>query len=289
MDAISFVLGVASRHLRGRRLRDLVFHREGERGSARPTSVRLFYRTTAGELDGRDDGDEVEFSRTIAAASSSVFAIDGRECSWDHYKATLRSIGLIIEARNFLVFQVRGPFNHGPLARGCARKSAAGGPPARTERCRPIWRQLMCLCDPRRETSSPSPPSAERSSLSCSRRSPAPMSSGAMRAAGAVPVDRGNRLTPPRRSDDYEKLREARDKASADALYGRQKHKGMRQERVQVRSLAAMIATLSACPLTRGTAPRQAKEQKEEAERFQAKVKELVRGGRLRGASGARR
>lgn len=163
MDAISFVLGVASRHLRGRRLRDLVFHREGERGEVRPTSVRLFYRAAAGELEGRDDGDEVEFSRTIGASSSSVFAIDGRECTWEDYKATLRSIGLIIKARNFLVFQVRSPPNRGSPARGRGAERCPEGRARARGAWSPSLARTHALRGPRRETSNPSLPSAGKS------------------------------------------------------------------------------------------------------------------------------
>jgi chromosome segregation ATPase len=54
MDAISFVLGVKSRHLRSHKLGDLVFRADGKAVPAkRRASVQLVYELDDGEVKGR--------------------------------------------------------------------------------------------------------------------------------------------------------------------------------------------------------------------------------------------
>ncbi|KAM0893058.1 hypothetical protein ACQ4PT_025359 [Festuca glaucescens] len=100
MDAISFVLGVRSAHLRGAQLKDLIYALDDrdkeERG--RRASVRLVYN-----LPGT--GAELQFTRAITGAGGSEYRIDGRVVTWDDYNAKLRSLGILVKARNFLVFQ----------------------------------------------------------------------------------------------------------------------------------------------------------------------------------------
>ena len=58
------------------------------------------------------DGDEVEFARYIVPSGSaettyqSQYKLDNRAVSWDAYNSKLRSFGILVKARNFLVFQV---------------------------------------------------------------------------------------------------------------------------------------------------------------------------------------
>jgi chromosome segregation ATPase len=58
------------------------------------------------------DGDEVEFARYIVPSGAaettyqSQYKLDNRTVSWDAYNAKLRSFGILVKARNFLVFQV---------------------------------------------------------------------------------------------------------------------------------------------------------------------------------------
>ena len=62
------------------------------------------------------DGEEVAFARVIAPSGGSAeaytshYRIDGREVRWDAYNARLQSYGILVQARNFLVFQVRSSF-----------------------------------------------------------------------------------------------------------------------------------------------------------------------------------
>ncbi|XP_050205176.1 structural maintenance of chromosomes protein 1 [Mercurialis annua] len=99
MDAISFVLGVRTGQLRGAQLKDLIYaydDREKEQRGRR-AYVRLVYLLT--------NGSELHFTRTITSAGGSEYRIDGKVVNWDEYNARLRSLGILVKARNFLVFQ----------------------------------------------------------------------------------------------------------------------------------------------------------------------------------------
>ncbi|KAK8674437.1 hypothetical protein V6N13_112728 [Hibiscus sabdariffa] len=99
MDAISFVLGVRTGQLRGTQLRDLIYafdDREKEQ-SGRRAFVRLVYQLAGGS--------EIRFTRTILPTGGSEYQIDGSNVNWDEYNGKLRSLGILVKARNFLVFQ----------------------------------------------------------------------------------------------------------------------------------------------------------------------------------------
>ncbi|CAO2164803.1 unnamed protein product [Urochloa humidicola] len=99
MDAISFVLGVRSAHLRGAQLKDLIYALDDrdKEAKGRRASVRLVYR--------QPNQEELHFTRTITGAGGSEYRIDGRLVTWDDYNSKLRSLGILVKARNFLVFQ----------------------------------------------------------------------------------------------------------------------------------------------------------------------------------------
>ncbi|KAJ0051873.1 hypothetical protein Pint_01726 [Pistacia integerrima] len=99
MDAISFVLGVRTGQLRGAQLKDLIYaydDKEKEQ-KGRRAFVRLVY------LLG--NGLELQFTRIITSAGASEYRIDGKVVNWDEYNGKLRSLGILVKARNFLVFQ----------------------------------------------------------------------------------------------------------------------------------------------------------------------------------------
>lgn len=100
MDAISFVLGVRSVQLRGAQLKDLIyaFDDKEKEQRGRKAFVRLVY------LMG--NGSELQFTRTITSSGGSEYRIDGKIVTWDEYNAKLKSLGILVKARNFLVFQV---------------------------------------------------------------------------------------------------------------------------------------------------------------------------------------
>ena len=112
MDAISFVLGVRSNYLRGAALRDLVYNqgadkendrRGGRNGADRlRASVALVFVHTDG--DG-ETGRETTFTRSVLPNGSGEYRVDGRVVREDAYQEELRAIGVLVKARNFLVFQ----------------------------------------------------------------------------------------------------------------------------------------------------------------------------------------
>ncbi|CAE7425338.1 Smc1a, partial [Symbiodinium sp. KB8] len=105
MDAISFVLGLQARHLRGNTLKDLVFKVEGATGGPSSASVKLVYVVEDGEVAGKAAGTELVFTRLITPAGVSTYKLDDKEVTHAAYDATLKSIGVLTKARNFLVFQ----------------------------------------------------------------------------------------------------------------------------------------------------------------------------------------
>ncbi|KIY92698.1 Structural maintenance of chromosomes protein 1 [Monoraphidium neglectum] len=114
MDAISFVLGIRTQQLRGS-LKELLYSagdaapggggsRDQEAARPRRGYVQLVYETEGGE--------EVTFARGIQqagagpdAAYQSVYKIDDKTVTWDAYSQRLGSFGILVKARNFLVFQ----------------------------------------------------------------------------------------------------------------------------------------------------------------------------------------
>ena len=134
MDAISFVLGIKSSHLRSAHLRDLIFrgrvlrtskingdgsatingingHTNGDAGSDQAESqngtqerndpksawVMAVYEDNA--------GDEQLWKRTITNQGVSEYRINDRVVSAQQYNEALESENILIKARNFLVFQ----------------------------------------------------------------------------------------------------------------------------------------------------------------------------------------
>jgi structural maintenance of chromosome 1 len=147
MDAISFVLGIKSAHLRSSQLRDMIY-----RGRVIRTS-KINADGTATEANGDADADpdaeaDVEKSstqtssqrhdpttawvmaifeddaeqqhkwkRSITAAGQSEYRIDGRQVSQKAYNDALEEQSILVKARNFLVFQgdVEGVASQNPL------------------------------------------------------------------------------------------------------------------------------------------------------------------------------
>ncbi len=134
MDAISFVLGIKSSHLRSAHLRDLVFRGRVLRtskingdGSATINGVNGHTNSDAGSdqeesqngTQERNDpksawvmavyeddaGDEQLWKRTITNQGVSEYRINDRVVSAQQYNEALESENILIKARNFLVFQ----------------------------------------------------------------------------------------------------------------------------------------------------------------------------------------
>ena len=133
MDAISFVLGIKSSHLRSTHLRDLIY-----RGRILKTS-KIQADGTAAEEHGHEDrvngvdgeGEEVDMSsqrndattawvmavyeddmgeeqhwkRTVTSSGHSEYQVNNRRVSANEYNEILEAENILVKARNFLVFQ----------------------------------------------------------------------------------------------------------------------------------------------------------------------------------------
>lgn len=98
MDAISFVFGVASNHLRGKQLKDLIHRYEGGAPNKMNCYVSLVYVS--------EEGKEVVFKRSIRTRDgSSAYSVDGRNLSFDEYLQSLHEINIFPKLKNFLIFQ----------------------------------------------------------------------------------------------------------------------------------------------------------------------------------------
>ena len=96
MDAISFVLGVQSRHLRSSSLKDLIFRKDSSSLPARKASVKLFYEVSKDEVDNYNEGSEIEFCRTITSSGVSTYRLNNKETTYEIYEETLQQIGILI-------------------------------------------------------------------------------------------------------------------------------------------------------------------------------------------------
>jgi structural maintenance of chromosome 1 len=101
MDAISFVLGVQSRGLRSSQLKDLI-HR-----SPHNTSGQLFCRVTLvyEHDDDEEDEGETQFGRRIDPSGHGSYFVNQETVTYAKYVEALSKIGVLVKARNFLVFQ----------------------------------------------------------------------------------------------------------------------------------------------------------------------------------------
>lgn len=134
MDAISFVLGIKSTHLRSAHLRDLIYRGRVLRtskinvdGSATANGANGHVNGDAGSDDEDaqtgtqerndpksawvmavyedDAGDEQLWKRTITNQGASEYRINDRVVTAQQYNEALEAENILIKARNFLVFQ----------------------------------------------------------------------------------------------------------------------------------------------------------------------------------------
>jgi len=97
MDAISFVMGEKTSNLRAKRLSDLIHGAPIGKPAANRASVTAVY--------GEPDGDVERFFQRLIIGNSSEFRIDGHTVTPAQYTDALENIGVLIKAKNFLVFQ----------------------------------------------------------------------------------------------------------------------------------------------------------------------------------------
>ncbi|RHY85274.1 hypothetical protein DYB35_009468 [Aphanomyces astaci] len=114
MDAISFVLGVQSRQLRSNQLKDLL-HKSGLASTVPEGGayVSLIYELDDDEkkrLHGKHSGEstssrELTFTRCISEKGVGSYRINHQDKSYEEYESALKDLGILVKARNFLVFQ----------------------------------------------------------------------------------------------------------------------------------------------------------------------------------------
>ncbi|KAJ8257450.1 hypothetical protein GJAV_G00185730 [Gymnothorax javanicus] len=96
MDAISFVLAEKTSNLRVKTLKDLIHGAPVGKPAANRAFVSMVYR--------EDSGEERTFTRVIIG-SSSEYRINNKVVGLSEYSEELEKLGILIKARNFLVFQ----------------------------------------------------------------------------------------------------------------------------------------------------------------------------------------
>jgi structural maintenance of chromosome 1 len=101
MDAISFVLGVQSKDLRSSQMKDLIFRPPGITPAA---MKRLKASATLVYVDPEDQ-EETRFSRTVSPNGVGDYRINNKVVPYAKYEEGLGEIGILVKARNFLVFQ----------------------------------------------------------------------------------------------------------------------------------------------------------------------------------------
>lgn len=135
MDAISFVLGIKSSHLRSAHLKDLVYRgrvlrtstigaktangagpsTEGRGEEEQEEEEEEEEETQGTQADPKtawvmavyedDNGDEQQWKRSITSQGASEYRINGKQVTAAQYNAALEEENILIKARNFLVFQ----------------------------------------------------------------------------------------------------------------------------------------------------------------------------------------
>jgi structural maintenance of chromosome 1 len=100
MDALSFVLGVQSRDLRSSQMKDLIFRPPGTTKSKKglKASASLYYQE-------HETAQELQFQRVISASGVGDYRFNGTSVTYKEYEQHLADIGVLVKARNFLVFQ----------------------------------------------------------------------------------------------------------------------------------------------------------------------------------------
>ncbi|KAK2885496.1 hypothetical protein QQF64_021127 [Cirrhinus molitorella] len=96
MDAISFVLAEKTSNLRVKTLKDLIHGAPVGKPAANRAFVSMVYC--------EDNGEECTFTRVIIGASSE-YRINNKVVGLSDYSEELEKLGILIKARNFLVFQ----------------------------------------------------------------------------------------------------------------------------------------------------------------------------------------
>jgi len=104
MDALSFVLGVQSRDLRSNQMKDLIFRPPTTTNTNNRKEVKLTAKAALYYLD-ETTNETTKFQRIISPRGMGEYRINDKTVSHSEYEDHLGEIGVLVKARNFLVFQ----------------------------------------------------------------------------------------------------------------------------------------------------------------------------------------
>ncbi|ADM11379.1 chromosome segregation ATPase [Encephalitozoon intestinalis ATCC 50506] len=90
MDAVTFCLGIGSKHLRANNIRSLI------NGGSSHASVAL-------HIEG--SGERRVFKRRISSEGRSQYFVDSESVGYERFREVVEGMNLLVDARNFLVFQ----------------------------------------------------------------------------------------------------------------------------------------------------------------------------------------
>ncbi|KAI8976004.1 hypothetical protein BDB01DRAFT_844638 [Pilobolus umbonatus] len=107
MDAISFVLGVSSTHLRSQNLKDMIYRSEAlnETATTHTPTGRTPKKAHVTAVYENNQGTEIRFMRSIDSKGKSEYRINNRAVPYSQYDSALAKENILVKAKNFLVFQ----------------------------------------------------------------------------------------------------------------------------------------------------------------------------------------
>lgn len=123
MDALSFVLGVQASGLRSSQMKDLIFRPPGTSAKENnlTASAAIFYEAEDDDDENVDDDDSnissrgggggggqkttTKFQRLIHPDGKGEYRVNNQTVAYKQYEDALAGIGVLVKARNFLVFQ----------------------------------------------------------------------------------------------------------------------------------------------------------------------------------------
>ncbi|KAI9308835.1 hypothetical protein BJ944DRAFT_155459 [Cunninghamella echinulata] len=107
MDAISFVLGVHSSHLRSHSIKDMIYRSVALDNNSSTTQESQSEPDSAYVLAiyQKDNGEEIKFMRIAYRNGQSEYRLNGRQVPYLKYNAALEEEHILVKAKNFLVFQ----------------------------------------------------------------------------------------------------------------------------------------------------------------------------------------
>lgn len=101
MDAMSFVLGVQSYHLRSSGLKDLIYRGRIDDSEATQACDSAYVKA----IYEKDTGEQMVLQRSINSAGTSEYKINDKSVTALQYTMMLKGENILVKARNFLVFQ----------------------------------------------------------------------------------------------------------------------------------------------------------------------------------------